>query len=108
MGQRNHSCFIISMITVGAFLNETSSYAGARVLTHDQDVRVPDQYIVILKNEVTAEAIDSVITRNLSPSKVDFIYKYIFRGFSANLNEDELTKLTNDPAVDYIEEDAKV
>ena len=70
--------------------------------------RIPGQYIVVLRDDAAAgktrrDLVDSFET----VPGVDMEHKYLstLAGFSGRLSPEAYEKLSNDPAVDYIEED---
>ncbi len=69
--------------------------------------RIPNQYIVVLKDDVPASEIHSRAA-SLALARGGFarhVYKSAIKGFSATLREDEAIALSKDPSVDYVEED---
>ena len=66
-----------------------------------------DQYIVVLKDDVPASEVSSraaslVLARG---GFVRHIYKSALKGFAATMREKEAIALSQDPSVDYVEED---
>jgi subtilisin family serine protease len=69
-----------------------------------------DQYIVVLKDDVPATEVSSraaslVLARG---GFVRHIYKSALKGFAATMSEKEVIALSQDPTVDYVEEDGQM
>jgi subtilisin family serine protease len=68
---------------------------------------IPDQYIVVLKDDVPASEVSSRAA-SLVLARGGFarhIYKSALKGFAATMRESEAIALSQDPSVDYVEED---
>src|SRR5689334_2455528 len=74
------------------------------------DKRVKDQYIVVLKNDVSdvdAEALR--LARDFGGDRNGGqTYHKAIKGFSVRMPEQQAARLANDPRVDYVEEDGTV
>ncbi len=69
--------------------------------------KILDQYIVVLKDDVPASEVSSraaslVLARG---GFVRHIYKSALKGFAATMSEKQAIALSQDPSVDYVEED---
>ena len=71
---------------------------------------IPDVYIVVLKDEVSSFAVQSLGQQyGLRPgNKLYYTYNSALKGFAARLSEESLTMLKREPGVDYIEKDTVV
>lgn len=70
---------------------------------------VPGQYIVVFKDDyVQTESVDQQVGALASPSEVLSVYKTAVRGFAARLSQDQVSAVSADPRVSYIEEDGVV
>ena len=69
------------------------------------DLRVPDSYIVVFKEDVTD--VDAKVGRltAMANGKAVFTYKHAIKGFSIKVPEAAIKKIMNDPSIAYIEED---
>jgi aqualysin 1 len=74
------------------------------------DRRIPNQYIVVLKDsvgDVDAEAIR--LARDFSGDREGGqTYRYAIKGFSVRMPEEQAARLANDPRVAFVEEDGVV
>ncbi len=69
--------------------------------------RIPGRYIVVLKDDVPASRIASAAA-NLAGAhrgSVERIYKHALKGFSVRMSEAAAAALSQDPRVEYVEED---
>jgi subtilisin family serine protease len=69
--------------------------------------KIPNQYIVVFKDDVSASELDSRAAA-LALARGGFarhVYKHALKGFSATLRENEAIALSQDPSIDYVEED---
>lgn len=69
---------------------------------------IQNQYIVVLNDDISGEEVDSLSSEMAYTHNgvARHIYKAALKGFSAQLTEAEAIALSNDPRVDYVEEDA--
>jgi len=80
--------------------------APASVVVPRNAQLVESHYIVRFKKDSITTAVSSAISSIAADA--DFTYSKGFSGFAATLTEEELETLRNNPAVDYIEQDAIV
>jgi subtilisin family serine protease len=69
-------------------------------------VKVPNEYIVVLKPEINAREVPNT-ARTMASSrsgKIKHTFQYALKGFSVQMTEEEIKKLAQDPSIDYIEE----
>jgi subtilisin family serine protease len=72
--------------------------------------KIPDQYIVVLKDDVPAAEVNSRAA-SLTLARGGFvrrIYKSALKGFAATMREKDAIALSQDPSVDYVEEDGRM
>jgi len=71
---------------------------------------IPNQYVVVLKDEVAKEDVPSVASQlALAHGGVSrFIYQHAIKGFSVQLPEAAAIALSKNPQVDYVAEDGQV
>ncbi len=97
----------------------------AKLITYQTDDVIPDQYIVVFKeqtykkakpsinggnyfqavNDAKLEAAKVLESHNIAPSKIEKTYVKTISGISMKLEGKELKKLTSDPRVSFIEQD---
>jgi subtilisin family serine protease len=85
-----------------------SFVAGTRLLKSDK--AVPGRYIVVLDEKASATAHVGSLVEQLSAlhgASVERVYSHALRGFSARMSEADALRLSNDPLVRYVEEDAE-
>lgn len=69
---------------------------------------IAGQYIVVLKDSVSASSVDD-LARSLAPKgSVIVTYKTALKGFSARMTEKEAQELASDPKVSLVQQDGKV
>lgn len=78
----------------------------APVLTPRNAKVLEGKYIVKFSKDTVSATVNSAI--NAIKAKADYTYSKGFSGFAASLSATELEALQNNPAVDYIEQDAVV
>jgi len=116
--------FLISLIsgcgqpTEQGQINLTEQEIGLAPLIRSTEDVLPGKYIVVFKDNVlpkgdfksVAEAVNKIATEIASTYalKLEHVYRYTIKGFSAEIPEDKLLALRNDPRIDYIEEDGIV
>jgi len=69
---------------------------------------IKNQYIVVFKNEISDDTYTSQINLAKSGLKVGHVYKHAIKGFSVELEPDQLLQLRKNPSVKYIEGDQEV
>jgi subtilisin family serine protease len=71
---------------------------------------LPGQYIVVLKDDVPAATVASIAAglAGAHGGLTRHIYKRALKGFSVTLSEEAAAALSQDPRVDYVEEDGLV
>ena len=67
---------------------------------------IPDQYIVVLKDDVTD--VPGKARGLLKQGVLQFAYKSGLKGFSANMSAAEAAQIAADPSVKYVEQDQEV
>lgn len=74
------------------------------------DKRIADQYIVVLKDDVTDVDGEAVrLSRDFAGDRNGgHTYKHALKGFSVRMSEERAAKLAADPRVAYVEEDAVI
>jgi subtilisin family serine protease len=82
---------------------------GSRLLKSDK--ALPGRYIVVLDEKAIAAAHVRPLADQLSAlhgASVERVYSHALRGFSAKMPEAAALRLSNDPRVRYVEEDAEL
>ena len=67
---------------------------------------VPNEYIVVLKDETEASLVDST-SENLAKSyggQIRYTYEYALKGFSVSMSEKDAMALSEDSQVEFVEE----
>ncbi len=86
----------------------SASLYSQKLMTHDDENRIPGQYIVTLKNNLPPEKVDALLSKGIFQNKLLYRYHTALKGFAARLNSEELNKLLQEPEIEYIEEDSVV
>ena len=66
---------------------------------------VPDEYIVVLKDDVTDVDIEADLMGKNAGGKAKKVFKKVMKGFSMKLSADGLAIMKKNPKVKYIEQD---
>ena len=74
------------------------------------DKRIPNQYIVVLKDNVGDVGGEAVrLSRDFGGDRNGgHTYRHAVKGFSVRMSEKQATRLANDPRVEFVEEDGVV
>ena len=85
--------------------NDNSKFRRMRA-----DKRIPNQYIVVLKNNITDVDGEAVrLTRDFGGDRAGgYTYHDALKGFSVRMPEEQAAKLAGDPRVAFVEEDGVV
>jgi subtilisin family serine protease len=69
--------------------------------------KIKDQYIVVLNDDLLGQAVDAVAQEMsaVHSGQIKHTYKYSINGFSVKLSEQAAITLSNDPRVQWVEED---
>jgi len=70
-----------------------------------QESAIPDNYIVVYKDDVSLEALNQDIATAAHRFSISFTYEHVFKGYSANLTTDQLMSVRQNPNVRYVEQD---
>jgi hypothetical protein len=86
--------------------NMASASNGAAVYNHDKNAHyVPDEYIVVLNDDVTDVDTEADVMGKSSGGKVKKLFKRAVKGFTMKLSADGLEVMRKNPKVRYIEQD---
>lgn len=107
---------IMIAIIISSSLTLNASFARiqeAELLGTNSSQAIPDRYIVVLKQQVGAGALQSTLAATTGLAKqhggsVHFEYSTALQGFAATLPAAAVDALRHNPHVDYIEADALV
>ncbi|HEY8412945.1 MAG TPA: S8 family peptidase [Pyrinomonadaceae bacterium] len=82
----------------------------AKLRRASADRRIPNQYIVVLKNDVADVESEALrLARDFGGDRAGgFTYHEAIKGFSVRMPEAQAAKLANDPRVAFVEEDGVV
>lgn len=69
---------------------------------------VPDQYIIVFKDNIDTDTMANTFTRRYSAVKEKYRYHHALRGMAAKIPQQLLAKIEADPSVAYIEPDVIV
>jgi len=101
---------IPTLPTGGAHAQEQSRRSADKFRKSQGAKAIPDQYIVVLKDDTPGPDVDSVATElALTHGGVPgHVYRHALKGFSIRLPEPAARALSHNPRVDYVEEDSEV
>jgi len=97
------------MIALLCFLFVGSIYSLANLRTSSDDIK--DQYVVVFKKTLSTAAFEGHLKHaKHSPygGKIKHIYRHVLKGYSVELNEEQLAELRLNPNIDFIEGDKVV
>ena len=97
---------ILLLTLVGALLLAFSGVVLAQQTTPDKNI--PDQYIVVLNDDVANPGQVANQHAQQQGAQVGFVYRYAIKGYSAVIPESRLGAIENDSRVDYVEPDGMV
>ena len=71
--------------------------------------KIKDQYIVVLNDDLLGQAVEAAAHEmsGTHRGQIEHVYKYSINGFSVHLPEHAAIALSNDPRVQWVEEDGK-
>lgn len=71
---------------------------------------IPGRYIVVLREDVPERDVEPRAKSLVSyhSGEVRHVYSHVIKGFSAQMSEDQARALSNDPGVEFVEEDGEV
>lgn len=70
---------------------------------------IKDQYIVVLKGDADPDFESTRLAREFGGDRAGgFTYRRAIKGFSVRMNEAQAARLTEDPRVEFVEEDSEV
>ncbi|CRK56037.1 Alkaline serine exoprotease A precursor [Alloactinosynnema sp. L-07] len=98
-------------ITAAVVMPNSASAAEGTILAEGSAEAIKDSYIVVLKDNLTAQADVSGRAGDLASrynGKVGFTYQAALRGFSVTMSAQQARRLAADPAVSYVEQDRAV
>jgi subtilisin family serine protease len=101
-------CIAVVVLTTVHGQNTHSNAAKFRRTSPDK--RIPNQYIVVLKNDVDDVEGEALrLSRDFGGDRGGgFTYHRVLKGFSVRMPEAQAAKLADDPRVAFVEEDAVV
>lgn len=87
---------------------------GVKVKLHKRANAIPNRYIVVLKDEAAGprgeDSLASQVGNSLAATyggNVEHVYTHVLNGYSVEMSEQEATTLSQDPRVEYVEEDGE-
>ena len=104
------SALVLSVLALAACSPDTPS--GPQQVTPTGAVRyarqggIPDAYIVVFNEDVADPAARASEKAQALGLSLRYTYGASLKGFAANLNDGQLTALSHDPDVAYVEQDA--
>ena len=100
----------VSVVVLTTVHGQAPNSNAAKFRRTSPDKRIPNQYIVVLKNDiddVEGEALR--LSRAFGGDRSNgFTYHRAIKGFSVRMPEAQAAKLANDPRVAFVEEDGLV
>src|SRR5205085_7449878 len=100
----------VAVVVLTAVHGQDADGGSARFRRTRADKRIPNQYIVVLKNNVADVDSEAVrLSRDFGGDRNGgHTYYHALKGFSMRMPEEQAAKLANDPRVAFVEEDGVV
>ncbi|HJT66276.1 MAG TPA: S8 family peptidase [Pyrinomonadaceae bacterium] len=100
----------VSVVVLTTVHGQAPNSNAAKFRRTSPDKRIPNQYIVVLKNEVDDVEGEALrLSRDFGGDRGNgFTYHRAIKGFSVRMPEAQAAKLANDPRVAFVEEDGVV
>ncbi len=99
---------LISLAAISFALTPVQSRGpGETKLRRAKGKPIRNQYIVVLKGSVSEVEHEASQLTQEHGGRPFFIYRYAFKGFSAQMTEAQATRLANHPRVQFVEEDGE-
>ncbi|HEY2963183.1 MAG TPA: S8 family peptidase, partial [Pyrinomonadaceae bacterium] len=100
----------VAVVVLTAVHGQDSNPGLGKFRRQRADKRIPDQYIVVLKNNVADVESEAVrLSRDFGGDRQGgHTYEHAIKGFSVRLPEERAAKLAEDPRVAFVEEDGVV
>ncbi|WP_153039245.1 S8 family serine peptidase [Microbulbifer sp. Q7] len=104
---------LASLLVAGAIPLSSGALAAADILSVDSSRAIPDQYIVVLKDEArlhsisTSQFVTTETNRIAANAGVSVMHQYdnAILGFSIKASPDQVQRLAEDSSIAYIEQD---
>src|ERR1044071_7851753 len=94
----------IAVSVCGFFLTSSRCKAQESKFQHTENA-IPNQYIVVLDDEVAEVASASQSLASTYGGTVGYVYEHALKGFSLQTTETNAIALSNDSSVEYVVED---
>ena len=100
----------VAVVVLTAVHGQNSTAGLGKLRRQRADKRIPDQYIVVLKNNVADVETEAVrLSRVFGGDRNGgHTYEHALKGFSLRMPEEHAAKLAEDPRVAFVEEDGVV
>src|SRR5690348_13657522 len=100
----------VSVVVLTTVHGQAPNSNAAKFRRTSPDKRIPNQYIVVLKNDVDDVEGEALrLSRDFGGDRGNgFTYHRAIKGFSVRMPEAQAAKLANDPRVAFVEEDSVV
>jgi len=100
----------VALLVLTSVHGQDSNSGASKFRRMRADKRIPNQYIVVLKDnveEVEGEAVR--LSRDFGGDRNGgHTYRHAIKGFSVRMSEQQALRLVNDPRVEFVEEDGVV
>ena len=100
----------VAVVVLTAAHGQNSNAGLGKFRRQRADKRIPDQYIVVLKDDVTDVESEAIrLSRDFGGDRNGgHTYEHAIKGFSVRMPEARAAKLADDPRVAFVEEDGVV
>ena len=103
LGSTVLAAMALAMVPVPSMSQDAVAPAPKLIRSADP---VPGLYVVVLADQPSADAVDAIATTLTSThgGTITHVYKYALQGFAVETSEASAESLSNDPAVEFVEE----
>jgi subtilisin family serine protease len=97
----------IAVVVLTTAHSQNSNSNSSKLRRIRADKRIANQYIVVLKDDVTDVEAEAVrLSRGFGGDRNGgYTYEHAIKGFSVRMSEERAAKLADDPRVEFVEED---
>ena len=100
----------VALLVLTVVHGQNSNSGASKFRRMRADKRIPNQYIVVLKDNVEDVEGEAVrLSRDFSGDRNGgHTYRHAIKGFSVRMSEQQALRMTNDPRVEFVEEDGVI
>ena len=103
LGSTELAVMALAMVVFPSMSQDAAAQAANLIRSADP---VPGLYVVVLADQPSADAVDSIATNLTSTygGTITHVYKYALQGFALETSDASAAALSDDPAVEFVQE----